>query len=81
MSEANESNSPSSCSVACVCESTRITRRSNVGRDVWPGGEEDQHEERCLDCGATRLVRDWVQYPDKSGTSFGKWSTPNNEYD
>lgn len=78
MSGANESHPPSSCSAVCVCGSTRINRRSDAGWDCWPGGEERQHEECCLDCGATRLVCDWVEYPDKTGTSYGKWSTPNS---
>jgi len=42
-------------------------------------GEEDQHEERCLDCGATRIVCDWVEYPDKTGTSYEKWHTPTRQ--
>lgn len=78
MSGANEGHPPSTCSAVCICGSRRIDRLRNVGWDCWPGGEANQHEERCLDCGSTRLVCDWAEYPDKTGTSYGKW-TPNKE--
>jgi len=75
----NACPSPPTCSAVCICGSKRIDRRRNVGWDVWEGGEEDQHEERCLDCGATRFVCDWVEYPEETGTSYGKWYVPNKE--
>ena len=56
----------------CVCGSTRIERTEDVGWDCWPGGEERQHEDRCLECGATRFVCDWVN-DGEQGTSYGKW--------
>jgi hypothetical protein len=73
MNETNEGHSSSSCSAVCTCGSTRIERKDNVGFDIWEGGEENQHEDRCLECGATRIVHDWIVYPDRSGTSYGKW--------
>lgn len=74
MSEDNKDRLPN----VCICGSTRIYRRSNIGWDVWEGGEENQHEEHCLECGATRLVVDWLKYPDTVGTAYGKWRTPDN---
>jgi len=79
LAEKNECPFPPTCSAVCVCGSTRIRRRINAGWDCWVGGEADQHEDQCLDCGATRIVSDWVEYPEKTGTRYGKWYTPNKE--
>jgi hypothetical protein len=38
-----------------LCKGTRIRTTEDVGYDIDTSGEETQHEDRCLDCGATRL--------------------------
>ena len=60
------------------CESGVLTLRRNVGYDIWPGGSEDQHIERCVCCGAWRLICDGVTTNEETGTqepfrSQGKW--------
>ena len=75
-------------SASCgFCGSKRIHRQNNARYDIWPGGEEDQHIETCLDCKAERFIVDWREYKDgkmESGTATGKWwkrelHTPNGE--
>jgi len=39
----------------CDCGSTRISTKMNVGCDIDPSGEEEQHLDTCLDCLKTRL--------------------------
>jgi hypothetical protein len=62
----------------CSCGSTRVVRRRNAGWDCWPGGEEAKHEDKCLECGATRIVCDWSEFDEagefSTGTSHGKWN-------
>ncbi len=46
----------------CICGSKKIERTNNVGWDVTENEAEDQHEDKCLDCGATRIVFDYKEY-------------------
>ena len=58
-----------------VCGSTDIQTDFNVGWDVWPGGEETQHEDHCATCGASRLwsnVLDWEEGPSVAWGLFEK---------
>lgn len=73
----NSSILSSDLSVCGICGSKRIERRKNIGWDVWEGGEETRHEERCLNCGATRIVCEWVEH--RTGISYSEWSQ-NAEY-
>jgi hypothetical protein len=59
-----------------VCGSADIATNMNVGWDVWEGGEETQHEDRCRACGASRLwadVLDWEHGPDVTWYKFEKF--------
>lgn len=64
---------PASLNSCAICGSTRINRRNDIGWDIWESGEEDQHLETCLDCGATRLIYEWFEYERGEGISYGKW--------
>ncbi len=60
----------------CICGANQIEREEDIGWDIWEDGEETQHEDRCVNCGATRLVSDWVKCStNETGTSFGTWMT------
>ena len=56
-----------------LCNSTKIQRQNNIGFDIDPEGEENQHIETCLDCKASRFVTDWFGFDGKAGTFYGKW--------
>lgn len=65
-----------------ICGSTNINTTHNVGSDIWPGGEEEQHLNRCLDCQATLLWADVYIY-DKLPFSdiIGKWKPYDPEWE
>lgn len=51
-----KATSPDSRPMVCeLCHSTRIWAEENVGWDIDPTGEEEQHLDHCEECGAERL--------------------------
>jgi len=38
-----------------LCGGIDIETSMNVGFDIWPGGEENQHIDRCNECNAERF--------------------------
>lgn len=55
------------CAHAC----TEI--RHDVGWDIDEEGEERQHMETCLDCGAWRFVIDRQRHVGEEHSWFGNW--------
>lgn len=59
-----------------LCGSEDIDTEYHVGWDVWDGGEEDQHIDRCNTCGAWRFHFDRTLWEDgecKQEVVFGPW--------
>ena len=66
-----------------LCGSTNLETLHDIGSDIWDGGEETQHIERCLDCKAYRFICEGIRWKDYYGndlhateefTSYGQWS-------
>jgi hypothetical protein len=59
----------------CDCGSTAISTQMDVGFDIDPEGEENQHLDTCTACGKTRLwVYRWDFLTDEGRkTYWGKW--------
>lgn len=74
-----EDTSQASREGVCVCGSTRIERDDHYTWEVRDDGREKQYVERCLDCGSWRFAYDWITFPDKAGTSYGRWHHKNLE--
>ncbi len=56
-----------------LCGGNKIITDYDVGWDVFEGGEERQHVDRCRDCGAWRWHFKRIIYPNKTETFLGKW--------
>ena len=52
-----------------VCEHQNTSIQENVGYDIDDEGEEDQHLEKCKQCGAERFICDH----SKHGKTTGCW--------
>ena len=59
------------------CGSKNIETTKNVGWDVYDDCEEHQHEDKCKECGATRLWAD-VFSCSRTETNIwcGRWTRP-----
>lgn len=66
----------------CDCGSTDIRTEMNVGFDIDPEGEENQHLDTCGECGKTRLwVHRWSFLNDEGRkTHWGKWRKNDHGY-
>ena len=42
----------------------KVSLERDIGCDVWEGGEERQHIERCAGCGTWRLTADVQEWED-----------------
>lgn len=58
--------------MVCVCGSTDIYTRLDIGFDIDPSGEERQHLDRCRGCGKERM---WAQRID-GFTEEVEWAEP-----
>ena len=47
--------------VCDLCGSSKFNTHLDIGWDIWPGGEERQHTDRCLSCGAKRFWCDVIE--------------------
>jgi hypothetical protein len=56
-----------------LCGSADLMLDENVGWDVDEGGEENQHEEHCRKCGASRFVFDRYDLFGKETRCYGSW--------
>ena len=60
----------------CICGSRNIQTHKYHGFDIWEDGEEDQHLDVCLACGAERIWADvWslTQEGSKHHVQYGRW--------
>jgi len=58
------------------CKSTNINTIMNVGFDIDPSGEENQHLDCCKECGAERFWADRIEYREHDIVAYrwvGKW--------
>ena len=61
-------------SIKCdLCNSTNCEQENDVGFDIDEEGEEKQHIQRCLNCGAERFVSDFTSFNGKTKVFYGKW--------
>ena len=60
-----------------ICGSDRIVTDWNVGFDIDPSGEENQHIDNCIDCKAWRFNIDRIDYEEentwKEVKQYGHW--------
>ena len=70
-------NDPNKCG---VCGGEMISSKKDVGCDIDPSGEEKQHLNICLGCGAQQLWverwHDFVEYKVHHGKWFKKEDCP-----
>ena len=56
-----------------LCKSTKISVHKDIGSDIDPSGEERQHMNTCLDCGAQQFwCERWHDFKDFK-VHHGKW--------
>lgn len=58
------------------CQHTKTTLQENIGYDIDPSGEENQHLETCLECGMSRLVVDRLTFGGEAKRIEGLWQKP-----
>lgn len=54
----------------------KVVLERDIGCDVWEGGEERQHIERCTNCGTWRMtanVQEWEDGQVTRSYSRGRW--------
>ena len=58
-----------------ICgEKEKITLTKNVGSDIWENGEQQQHLQRCVVCGASRLVCETLLFETgETKVFYGEW--------
>jgi len=61
-----------------MCDSTNIRTIFDIGYDIDSSGEERQHLQECIDCGARRRYDErWDNFIDHS-THYGNWGSGSN---
>ena len=63
------------------CPHLRTELREDVGWDIDEEGEERQHVNTCLDCGAWRFVFDRQPHIGEERREYGSWQPKEDWHD